>query len=103
MSPDSRLTDPRKTTIFPKFLGFYATGRQGLHQELFGFPTFRVLTVAKGTQRMQNMMLVAMYATGGHAPNQFLFTDQATLTRYAGDILRLPWRTGAGETTTLGG
>jgi DNA-binding PadR family transcriptional regulator len=101
--PTRGLLKPLKTTIFHKYLGLYQTHQERkLLEELFGWNHFRVLTIASGPTRMQNMRKTAMLATGGRNANQFLFTDSATLAAHESDILELEWLTAAGEKVRLG-
>lgn len=86
-----------QSSMFRKFLAYEATWSKGLHQSLFGFHRFRVLTVTTSAARLKSLIEACSYLKSGHG--LFLFCDQASLKEH-GDIFKVPWINGRGETVT---
>jgi hypothetical protein len=88
-----------QTSFYRKLLAYEATWSQSLHEKLFGFHRFRVLTVTKSAQRVASLMKACTELKRGHG--LFLFADRSILETPKG-ILSSFWHTGRqGETATL--
>lgn len=88
-----------QTSFFRKLLAYEATWAQSLHQKLFGFHRFRVLTVTTSAARVTSLVTACAQLKSGHG--LFLFADRASLEAHD-DLFSLPWFTvRPGETTQL--
>ena len=88
-----------QTSFFRKLLAYEATWSQSLHQKLFGFHRFRVLTVTTSAARVTSLVTACTQLKSGHG--LFLFADRDSFQAH-GDVFSLPWLTGRpGETTRL--
>ena len=88
-----------QTSFFRKLLAYEATWADRLHEKLFGFHRFRVLTVTTNAKRVQSLVEACSKLKAGHG--LFLFADAAILNSPR-DILSHPCRTGRpGETAQL--
>ena len=91
--------DFAQTSFYRKLVAYEATWTQSLHQKLFGFHRFRVLTVTTSAKRVESLIEACSKLKTGHG--LFLFTDTRILEK-PHDILSYVWHTGrAGETGTL--
>lgn len=85
-----------ESAIVRKLRGYEVYARQGRHQETWGIPNFRVLTVTPTAQRAAN--LCAKLVAAELNVKRFFFTD---LTCYSletpASVLRPIWRTPSGE------
>ena len=88
-----------QTSFYRKLVAYEATWAQSLHEKLFGFHRFRVLTVTTSPERVESLIDACSKLKTGHG--LFLFTDTKAL-EVPRDILSHAWHTGrAGETGTL--
>lgn len=87
-----------QTSMFRKFLAYESTWSKGLHQSLFGFHRFRVLTVTTNAARLKSLVEACSQLKGGYG--LFLFCDQASLKQH-GDIFKVSWINGRGEAVTI--
>jgi glycosyltransferase involved in cell wall biosynthesis len=88
-----------QTSVYRKLLAYHATAAAGLQITLFGFKTFRVLTVTRSPEkkRLDSLVEAAGKLPGLHG--LFLFGEEKTL--LDGDVLTSEWRSGKKESTTL--
>lgn len=87
-----------QSSMFRKLLAYEATWSRGMHQSLFGFHRFRVLTVTTSAARLKSFVESCARLKSGHG--LFLFCDQASL-KVHGDIFKVPWINGRGEVERL--
>jgi hypothetical protein len=91
--------DVTQTSFYRKLAAYEATWTQSLHEKLFGFYRFRVLTVTTSAKRVESLIEACSKLKSGHG--LFLFTDTKVL-EAPRDILSSVWHSGrAGETGTL--
>ena len=69
---------------------YLAAHRAKDHVQRFGFQNLRVLTVTTSMERIQSMLAAVNAISDGKGHGMFLFTDTATLAKYA-DPLKVPW------------
>ena len=81
-----------------KLLAYEATWRKNLHRTRLGFDRFRVLTVTRSPQRVENLVEACSQLQSGHG--LFLFTDAGSLLA-SDDVLTMRWRTGRRGSETL--
>ena len=85
---------------FKKKLLAYHVGHQGKrHAALWGIPGFRVLTVARSSERIQSMLEVIRSITAGKGSNVFLFAELEKIIR--GDPLTMAWQSGKSDAIAL--
>ena len=93
---------PKQTSFNQKILAYLAgAGAGNAHGKRLGIGNFRVLTVTTSRERMATMIEAVKLATRGNGSNQFLFTDQASVSGCP-DLLALEWISGKGEGVRLG-
>lgn len=66
-----------QTSFYRKLLAYEATWRQAVHEKLFGFNRFRVLTVTTSAARVKSIIDACSKLESGHG--LFLFTDISML------------------------
>ena len=93
------------SSILRKFLVYAYAFRQKAHQEQFGLPVFRVLTITTNSARVLQMqeLYQAYFSSGPHqvTPGFFLFSDRETIGAHAGTLLDLPLTNGARKSVRL--
>jgi DNA-binding Lrp family transcriptional regulator len=88
-----------QTSMRRKFIAYAATWSLSIHQTLFGFHRFRVLTVTNSPERVRSLQDACSKLERGHG--LFLFADRTILDKPE-DILSAVWQTHRpGETTSL--
>ncbi len=93
------------SSILRKMLVYAHAFRQGAHQEQYGLPVFRVLTVTTSPKRVEAMR--QLYADHlrkpphSAKPGLFLFTDWKTIGEHEGSILNLPLQRASGNDVAL--
>lgn len=79
-----------QTSFFRKLVAYEATWTQTIHEKLFGFNRFRVLTVTTSLERVGSLVNACNRLNTGHG--LFLFMDRTILER-PNEILSQPWHT----------
>jgi len=88
-----------QTSFYRKLLAYHATWRQKIHQRLFGWNRFRVLTVTNSGERITHMQEAARSLNNGHG--LFLFLEEKEA-KQATDLFNVRWQTvWPGQTTGL--
>ena len=88
-----------QTSFHRKLVAYEATWAQKLHEKLFGFNRFRVLTVTASRERVKSLVAACNKLNTGRG--LFLFADRTILER-PNEILSQPWHTARnGQTATL--
>jgi Replication-relaxation len=88
-----------QTSFFRKLLAYEATWSQKIHQTLFGFHRFRVLTITTSAERLKTLVAACSRLESGQG--LFLFADRTILDEPA-DILSWKWAGGrVGESGSL--
>ena len=82
-----------------KLLTYYHGHEAKRHVSLWGVPGFRVLTLAKSTDRIVSMIKVLKDITSGKGSNVFLFLDANTIA--GSDLLDIEWHSGKSKLTRL--
>jgi hypothetical protein len=88
-----------QTSFYRKLRAYEATWSQSIHQTLFGFHRFRVLTITTSTERVKSLVEACSKLERGQG--LFLFADRKVLEE-PGDIFSAVWQTGKkGQTVSL--
>jgi hypothetical protein len=91
--------DFAQTSFYRKLAAYEATWAQSIHEKLFGFHRFRVLTVTTSPERVESLIDACSKLKTGHG--LFLFADTRILEKLR-DILSYVWHAGRdGETGML--
>lgn len=89
-----------KHTCFARKLEVYWHGYQtNYHHHRFGLSNIRFLTIAPGSQRIDNMIEALSDITKGGDVSMFYFLDQKSL-HQADHIASAPWRDGHGQSAS---
>jgi hypothetical protein len=86
----------KQTSMYRKLIAYYETWKQGLHTSLFGLKRFRVLIVANGKERANNIILANKLLNSGKGSGIFLFANMSDVDSCE-DILNLPFIDGHGN------
>lgn len=87
-----------QTSFLRKLLAYRETWRQGLHRQLFGIKSFRVLTVTTSPERVEHLISANREICLGGS-GLFLFTHEEAIR--GGNFIAHGWRNGRGETVQL--
>jgi hypothetical protein len=88
-----------KSSFRRKLLGYFHAWRQKRHTEVWGFQSFRVLTVAPSEKRIATMIAAQNELTGGTASGLFLYALFSDIPTHG--ALGPAWRTASGERVAL--
>jgi hypothetical protein len=88
-----------KSSFRRKLLGYFHAWREKRHSEVWGFQSFRVLTIAPSEKRIASMVAAQDEVTGGAASGLFLYATPADIA--AEGALGPTWRTAKGERVAL--
>lgn len=92
-------------SVLRKFVIYGQGFAAGAHTEIFGIPTFQVLTVTTNAERVHRMIetIQRHLAAAPHrvSPIRFLFTNRETVAEFDGDLLAVPFLDGAGKERSL--
>jgi hypothetical protein len=88
-----------KSSFRRKLLGYFHAWREHKHTEVWGFQSFRVLTITTSDKRIANMASAQYEVTNGSAAGLFLYTtpDRLAVSGALGDA----WANGIGEPVRL--
>ncbi len=89
----------KKSSYRRKLIGYFNLWKQKRHTELWGFQSFRVLTIAPSEKRIANMIAAQNEVTGGSASGLFLYALFSDIATHG--ALGPAWRTGNGERVAL--
>lgn len=96
----------RDTSLLRKFIIYAQAFAARAHEEQFGIPVFRVLTVTTAPERVGIMReACARHLVEGEArakPGLFLFTDWQSIAAHDGSLLDLPIRNALGREIVIG-
>jgi hypothetical protein len=88
-----------QTSFYRKLRAYEATWSQSIHETLFGFHRFRVLTVTTSGERVNSLVEACSRLERGQG--LFLFADRTVLEKQ-GNMFSAVWQTGKeGETVSL--
>lgn len=91
----ARLHEPsfwRDTSLLRKFVIYASAFETRAHQEVFGLPVFRVLTVTTKSGRVAAMQEACRQHLGQVSPGLFLFTHWEALADHQGSLASFPFR-----------
>ncbi len=88
----------RQRSYIQKILSYYSgwRSRPQWHQEQFGFPSYRVLTVTGSEERIATMSKAVEIVTGSRSTGMFLFATRDAI-QASDNIFDVTWRTAAGK------
>jgi hypothetical protein len=100
----ARLHDPsfwRDTSLLRKFVIYASAFETKAHQDTFGIPVFRVLTITTKPGRVAAMQEACRAHLGHIAPGLFLFADWDSLRTNDGSLVEFKLKDSADRTTVL--
>jgi hypothetical protein len=89
-----------QSSVYRKYLIYYAWWQAGHHKTDFNMSNFRVLFATSTQSRVRELIAANKSVNDGPGSTMFLFSDRRSLLEHP-SILEAPWINGRGETTNL--